>query len=129
MAKITKEEHVEAVRTLKKWLKPGSTVYCVIRGVAKSGMSRKIDFYTITGKRMQYLSGYISKLLGYRRDKDQGLHVSGCGMDMGFAVVYELSHTLWPKGFKVTDKTPHRNGTPNGQIDEDGGYALRHEWL
>ena len=28
----------------------------------------------------------------------QGIKMSGCGMDMGFAMVYSLGSVLWPKG-------------------------------
>ena len=56
-------------------------------------------------------------------DKTGGLRVSGCGMDMGFHVVYNLGYALWPDG------TPEPHGTRNGAPDSDGGYALKHRWL
>ena len=55
--------------------------------------------------------------------KQGGAIIQGCGMDMGFSLVYELGAYLWPEG---TDK-PH--GTRNGEPDSDGGYALNHRWL
>jgi hypothetical protein len=55
--------------------------------------------------------------------KNNGVKVAGCGMDMGFHLIYSLSYALFPKG---TD-APH--GTRNGVPDSDGGYALKHEWL
>jgi hypothetical protein len=58
----------------------------------------------------------------YDRDKS-GIKIGGCGMDMGFALVYNLGSTLWPKG------TPKPHGTRNGEPDRAGGYALKQDWL
>lgn len=50
-------------------------------------------------------------LLGYRvDDHDGGMIVQGCGMDMGFHIVYGLSATLY------------------GHKDR-GGYAISHRWI
>lgn len=106
-----------ALAQLKNTLKQGDTVFSVLRHVSSSGMSRRIDFYIIKDNRLQFLTGWIAFALGYKLGK-VGLEVKGCGMDMGFHVVYCLSRTLFPEGFK------------NGQDEhKDGGYALRHEWI
>ncbi len=123
--KYTKEEQEESIATLKKMLKPGDSVYSIVRTVARSGMSRTIDFYIIakddyTKKpRLFYLSYHIARALGYSRSDDGALKVSGCGMDMCFHVVYSLGSKLWPKG------TPKPHGTRNGEPDREGGYALK----
>jgi hypothetical protein len=127
MAKYSKEDTDNARKMLKKFLRPGATVYTVLRYVSQSGMSRRIDLYTIgrDAKRkpvVMYLSGYAAVLMGYPRP-DNGIKVQGCGMDMGFHLVYNLGGYLWPKG---TNK-PH--GVRNGEPDSDGGYALNHRWL
>lgn len=50
-------------------------------------------------------------ILGYRvDDNDGGMIVQGCGMDMGFHIVYGLSATLY------------------GHADR-GGYAISHRWI
>lgn len=118
-----REQHAHAM--LLKMLKPGDTVYTVLRHVSKSGMQRRIDCYTIgKDRRLQYLSGYMEALgIAKRGRKDQGLVVNGCGMDMGFHLVYGLGATLWPNG----TKKPH--GMRNGEPDLAGGYALKHEWI
>lgn len=69
--------------------------------------------------------GFLAcKAMGDTWDRDRyGIKVGGCGMDMGFHVVYNLGYNLWPKG----TKKPH--GTRNGEPDRDGGYALNHKWL
>ena len=75
--------------------------------------------------RMLCLDHLAAQLMGYRRDQkhDGGLACGGCGMDLGFHLVYSLGESLWPKG----TRTPH--GFRNGEPDTAGGYALRHEWI
>jgi hypothetical protein len=87
-------------------------------------MSRVIDFRVSLD---QSLSWDMAKALDYPLDRDrEGLKVSGCGMDMGFAVVHELGRALFPEGFKV--EGVGRNGDTSGW-DRDGGYALKHRWI
>lgn len=199
-AKITQAEREEAKAHLRKLLKPGATVYCILRHVSTSGMLRVIDLaipvtatrsntlpatakgfkigadayytgrdshrsfsngrilaydadtvtitYQATAdgrgvaeeltfprdqvsfyKREKYAAirniGYLAaRAMGDTWDSDrQGIKVGGCGMDMGFHLVYSLGSTLWPKG------TPKPHGTRNGEPDRAGGYALKKEWL
>lgn len=96
-------------------LKPGDTVYTVLRHVSASGMSRRIDLYAIKDGRMQYLSGHAAGVMGWRLPDKPGIVVGGCGMDMGFHLVYSLSYALF------------KDSPPEGH--KDGGYALRHEWI
>lgn len=122
-------EKDEAVQYLRKMLKPGDTVYTVLRHVSSSGMSRRMDLFVIRKNVPYWISGYVGRVLGLRRHpKHDGLTVSGCGMDMGFHVVYSLSQCLFPKGFKVPKGGHGRNGDTSG-YDNDGGYALNQRWL
>ena len=84
-------------------------IYCVLRSVSASGMSRVIDFYTVINDRPSYLSGLIRKALGYRMAKRGGLVVGGCGMDMGFHVVYTVASVLYG--------------------GNRGGYEIKSEWI
>ena len=119
----------QQIKQLKKWLKPGSTVHTVLRNVSSSGMSRRISCFVQRRDGPLDITGYAAEILDYRRnDKDGGLVVSGCGMDMGFAVVYALSRRMWPKGFKVPKGGYGRNGDTSG-FDRDGGYALKQRWM
>jgi len=97
-----------AKKTLLNILKEGDTIYTVLRHVSASGMSRRIDLYTFKDDKKIYLSGYFAYLFGEEPPKD-GYKVGGCGMDMGFHLVYTLSSLLYKK--------------------DRGGYELRHEWL
>ena len=61
--------------------------------------------------------------MGDKRADDGGIKIGGCGMDMGFYLVYNLGYTLYPNG------TPKQHGTRNGEPDFDGGYAFKQAWL
>lgn len=117
-------ERAEALATLREILPPGSTVYCVLRSVSRSGMSRRIDFYRIEDNQPRYLSGLIAKVLDMRHPADsrqQGLRVDGCGMDMGFHIVYTVARVLYRDGWNDAV-----SGLPSTR---DAGYALRSEWI
>jgi len=113
----TKAEKEEAKAELLKRVKPGATVYTILRHVSRSGMRREIDCFVLdrNGGRPVYLSGHAATLLGYRRSLNKehfALIVDGCGMDMGFHVVYELSCILFGKSGGC-----------------GGAKALHQEWL
>lgn len=125
------QKRVEAIKELRKLLRPGDTVYCVLRHVSRSGMSRGIDFYIVKKGEMVWISSRVGhaidnpqSLNDWRAQK--GIRVTGCGMDMGFHTVYNLGRVLFPKGFKV--KGRGRNGDTSGH-DGDGGYALTSKWM
>lgn len=125
--KHTKEEQQESREFLLKHLKPGTKVYTICRHVSRSGMMRIISPIIVMDGKPYDLSWHIDRLgLFQRKYPNEGLTVGGCGMDMGFHVVYELSSVLFPGGFKV--KGIGRNGDTSGW-DKDGGYALTQEWL
>jgi hypothetical protein len=91
-------------------------------------MSRHISVHIVTpdakgAPEIRTISGYVAQLCGMRTARDGSLVIGGCGMDMGFHVVYTLGSYLWPAG---PDKP---RGTRNGEPDSDGGYALKHRWL
>ena len=113
----------QAINYLRGLLKPGDTVRPVLRHVSKSGMFRLIDLYVVTHDGgLQMISANAADAIGEKLDKKrQGIRVSGCGMDMGFSLVYNLGRVLFPDGFKV--KGTGRNGDKSGW-DKDGGHAL-----
>ena len=140
-SKVGKERLREtAIGQLREMLKPGDTVYCTLRNVSRSGMSRQIDFYanpydSVTGRNeFRCISGLVADALDYPTTERGALKVGGCGMDMGFAVVYNLSRALYPDGFKCigTKKRCPSNDHSNREHNKhhkDGGYALRHSWM
>ena len=85
---------------LEKFAPQGSTIYGIVKHVSKSGMLREIDFYVIADNQPRYLSGYIANVLGMKLG-DRGLRVSGAGMDMIFAVVYDLAQRVYGDGYAL----------------------------
>jgi len=125
--KPTEADKKEAVEFLQKHLNPGDKVYTILRYVSRSGMMRIISPVIVRDGKPIDISWYVEKLgIWPRKYPHDGLTVEGCGMDMGFHVVYELGRVLFPEGFKV-EGVGH-NGDTSGW-DRDGGYALKQEWL
>jgi len=118
----TKADKAEAISTLAEILTPGQTVYGILRTVARSGMSRTIDFYTVENGRMRYLTGYMAQS-GIGTLTRNGIRVTGCGANMVSHCVSTLGRMIWPNG------TPEPHGTGNGEPDTSGSYALRSEEL
>ncbi len=83
-------QRAQYIEMIAPWIKEARKVYGIVRKVSKSGMSRNIDLYVIRGNEMVYLTGYAAKILGWKLAKDQGMIVSGCGMDMVFHTVSSL---------------------------------------
>jgi len=116
--------------SLTKWIRrTRPTIYVFCRHVSNSGMFRLISCYVIRDNKPIYLDHLIEELGLYKMDKKRdGLRVSGCGMNMGFAVVYNFSKALFPNGFRYRKNEHHRNG-PSATVDGNGGHALKHQWL
>lgn len=98
-------EMEEQKKELRKIVKPGETVYTKLCHVSKSGMYRVIDTYVMKKnqpRRISWSTAIVTDM-GYDR-KHEGVKASGCGMDMGFSVVYNLSHALYGHGYKCRGK-------------------------
>lgn len=125
-----KDELTRQIELLRKKLKPGSTVYTVLRKVSSSGMSRQISCLISSEKgKIEDISYLVASAIDCKRNPDNGaLKIGGCGMDMGFHVVYSLGRVLFPKGFKLAPGQYGRNGDKSG-FDTNGGYALNQQWI
>jgi hypothetical protein len=142
---------------LRKVFPVGSLVQTQLLSVSASGMSRRISVLACVDGRVCRMDRDVALVIGYSVHDDGGIKVSGCGMDMGFSIAYSLGRALYPEGFGITGKGPHttrgagklmrpkspsqakkmvkdgvefygRNGDASGW-DNDGGYALTHQWL
>jgi len=151
--KATAQRRTDAVEYLRGLLKPGDTLWTKVEHVSRSGMSRSISCYVIRDNDPQNVSAWVAYAIGATVDRDRlAVKVSGCGMDMGFHVVYNAARALFPDGHGcIGERCPsndHSNGdrdyTPHGNgmtlhlrevrigadhWHTDGGYALRHRWL
>jgi hypothetical protein len=112
--KTNKTEREEAKTRMLDFLERGDTVHTILEHVSKSGMQRTIRLVVLkvddNGKPFalhpNYLAGRVLDVRQETRRAGDGLIVRGCGMDMGFDLVYRLSHALF-----------------------GDGYALKHAWL
>ena len=146
MTKAQKAEQTAAIETLRTYYKPGDTVHTLLESMSRSGMSRSIRVVLPvqepdrrTGRpSIDFLhpNHLVAVALGLRRSKSgDGVILGGCGMDMGFALAYELSHALYPTGYECIGQGCPSNDHSNGDRDytphrhAEGGYALRHRWL
>jgi len=143
MTKKDQSAREASIKHLRKMLKPGATVYTILKHRSRSGMMRVIDVVVQRRGGPESISGYAAEALDWRLDKRGEVRVEGCGMDMGWHLVYVLASTLYPDGFtcigegrgarrgKSCPASDHVNGdrdyTPH--LHRNGGYALRHQWL
>jgi hypothetical protein len=115
--------NTEEINRLKEWIEANNyTVYTVIRHVSTSGMYReisvvipvmkdKIDVTEFGAKcaistvqQFVHPSYTIAGLLnrGYsEKNGHNAVICKGCGMDMGFDLVYNLSSVLYGDGYKI----------------------------
>ena len=152
--RYTKDETLEAIDYLRAELTPGRTVYTKITHVSRSGMSRSIERYLAEGRdNLANITWQVARAANSRLDNNHGgIIMGGCGMDMGFALVYGLGRTLYPDGVPCTGSRgydPHTYETthdaPRCKSNEhtnspdmpysrdithrDGGYALHQVWM
>ena len=151
--RYTKDETLEAMTRLRAELTPGRTVYTKITHVSRSGMSRSIECYLAQGRdNLTDITWLVARATNARLDNNHGgIVMGGCGMDMGFALVYNLGRTLYPDGVPCTGSngydgaTYESNYTPRCKsndhtndatvpysrdvIHRDGGYALNQVWM
>lgn len=130
------QERQTTCEDLQEYLKPGTEVYTILRHVSRSGMLRVIDLVTFASGRPSHCGWNAAKALGWAYHRGHnGVKMEGCGMDMGFHLVYSLARVLFPDGFGCIGKrcpsNDHHNGdgvyTPHHH--QDGGYALIQRWL
>ena len=122
--KYSKSEKQEALEKLKSWIKKGDTLHTTTKHVSRSGMMRHISVKhlkaTDNPERPVNISNYdyhVARVLDLPEAPNyQGVKVGGCGMDMGFHLVYSLSRALF-------------KDEPKGESDRDHGYWINQEWL
>ena len=139
--KELEEKDIERTRELlRELIKAGDRVYTILNHVSSSGMSRRITVVIPTnnsaGLGIRNISWYVAKVLGYKLYKNSHeIVVGGCGMDMGYHIVYSLSRALFREDFACIGagcpSNDHVNGREikEGEQHSDAGYALNHSWL
>lgn len=118
MARETKalqQEREKARENLREFIKPGTTIYTVSRHTSRSGIYRAIDAFVMRDGEPVRISFQVAKACGLRYDrKHEAIGMGGCGMDMGFALVYDLSYYLAPGGFGCIGEGCPSNDHSNG---------------
>jgi len=96
---------IEAARErLIEMLGATPVIYGDVKSVSASGMSRKIAFYCVVNGEIQRITYEIALVLGLKHE-DGALTKKGCGMDMVFAVSYDLGVSLYDAPYKIKDRS------------------------
>lgn len=136
----------EAVTALREHFPPGATVSTVLHHVTKSGMSRSIGVLAVANGEVIDVTYLVARVTGDKVDpRYGGIKMGGCGMDMGYALVYNLARHLYRDGFacigpaltnergKSCPSNDHSNERERnytvGRMHSDPGYALNHRWV
>ncbi len=126
----SKSSKDEARTFLLAHLKPGDTVYTQLNHSSRSGMSRSITPLILRDNEPFYLTSRVATLCDYRLDRYEGLIVTGCGMDMGFSLVYNLSYALFPNGFGVVgERRVLPRQLPNGKMSPTIRHKRPQTWV
>jgi hypothetical protein len=117
-----------AANELRKLFPPGSTARTILRHVSASGMTRWISVIADTPDGPHDVSHWVARIMGEHanRGKYEGIRVGGCGMDMGFSLVYSMSRILYRDGFTCR---AYKRGAlvtpgPGSRGDNDPYYGL-----
>lgn len=100
----------EAIEKLREYIKPNDTLWTQLQHVSKSGMTRHIAVRHLKpshdGTCHPYNYTYIvAKALNTKvSDKYDGIKREGCGMDMGFDLIYNLSCVLYGDGYAIKQR-------------------------
>ena len=87
--------------------------YTSLKWISSSGMSRDMKVLAVKNNQILDITWYIAKLdIGTLKERNgqRVVRIGGCGMDMGFHVVYTLSAVLY--GYQ-----------------ERGAYKINQEWI
>ena len=132
MTKVQQSERDECIARLRETLKPGQTVYTSLKHCSRSGMQREISLHIVADGQIQWITGVAARAMGDRIGKRDGIVIGGCGMDMGFELVYRLSHVLWPSGIdcpgdvcRSNDHTNAGNANHHGQCAVCGAHLAK----
>lgn len=96
-------EQNEAIASLRENFPVGSTVHVLIRHVSRSGMQHAISVVaTDEDGGISDISWQVARAIGWRiHPRQPGVKVDGCGMDMGYHLVYTLSTVLHGDGYAL----------------------------
>jgi hypothetical protein len=121
------QDKAESAAYLKTILKPGDEVRTILRSCSRSGMSRRISLVVAREGEVQDITYHAARTMGENIKQggqyvqDAGIVIGGCGMDMGFSLVYNLSRYLFPDGFAASTGL-----APSGHNMNPGSFRGHH---
>jgi len=90
----------------KTMLGPKPKLFIRLASVSPSGMTRSFDCYIIHENNLVNVNHEVSAYISKRRNSNGSIVIKGCGMDMAFALTYELSRLLYDgDGYKLKHVT------------------------
>lgn len=104
---LCNEQLSEAVNAAARNRDGKPVFYTVLRSVSRSGMSRTISVHYIDARagELRRLNYTCAVLLGLAMDdRNEGVKIKGCGMDMGFALVYDLASKALNDGYAIEQR-------------------------
>jgi len=107
MSLHTDAEQAVAVAELREIFPSGSNAYVVQRHVSRSGMMRHLSVLSVQEGEIRDVTYLVARALGRNlvRDPHFAVKVNGCGMDMHFALVYDLSRVLYGDGYALNKRS------------------------
>ena len=91
----------QAVAYLQDLIADGSRVYCMVRTVSASGMSRNISlFIAQPDQTIRCIDRWAALALEWPEARSGGVRVSGCGMDMCWHTVETLARIIGRTGVR-----------------------------
>jgi hypothetical protein len=124
---MTSRAHV--VQALCDALPPGSPVYCVIRTVARSGMTCTLDLYTVAANVPRRITLSVAVALTMRTNIHGALIVRGWGKEAPQSVVMNLSYALHGTSGAGRGLVPNGECEVPDESNYRAGYSLRCEVL
>lgn len=104
-AALKAQEQEDALFTLRELLPVDAVVYTVLKHCSSSGMQRVIQPLAVVDGKILDLTFLAARAGLHRRDdKRGGLVLRGCGMDMGFSLVYDIAHAVHGDGYRFTHR-------------------------
>lgn len=101
----TEIEREKSLERLREMIRPGATIYVLLRHKNPLGTARWLEFYAIHENQLKCVTWDIAHAIGgvYCRKHD-ALKVTGSGLDAGFASVDLLGDALFGTGRTLKHK-------------------------
>lgn len=108
--KVSKEDHAQALETLRNCFPKGSTVFTICDSVSRTGMSARFRVLSIqnggtkqSGPSVVHPNWATSKATGLRLNRGNyrdTIQVNGCGFDRAYTIKEDIERAL---GYKSGD--------------------------